>query len=124
MLRTWPFASDNQNILDEFKDYLQHRFSVKLYGKLTSFVGWSIVRTVQGLTIHQNKYSSRLLCQYGCANCNPVSKPIAADFTDYFNDESVILLSFSHVIYRYMIGGISYLAVSIHPGLIFSISLL
>lgn len=66
------FPSDNQKLLREFKEHLQLRFDVNLYGKLTSFIRWSVVRTGQDLTIHQNQYTSRLLRSYDYANCNTV----------------------------------------------------
>lgn len=39
------FASNNQILLHAFKHYLQEHFDVNLYGKLTSFTFWVIVRT-------------------------------------------------------------------------------
>lgn len=51
------FASNNQELLDDCKSYLQQHIVVKLYGTLTSFIGWSVERTTKGLTRHQNQYA-------------------------------------------------------------------
>lgn len=49
-----PFATNKQELLDDFKRNLQQLFEDELYGKLTSFIEWSFIHERQRITIHQN----------------------------------------------------------------------
>lgn len=74
------FASNKRQLLDEFHRSLEELFDVKLYGKITSFIGWTIITELQGITNCQNRNNSRLFQLHGYVECNTVSTHTAFEF--------------------------------------------
>ena len=119
------FASNNQHLLNQFKDQIKAPFQVKLYGNLKSFIRWSIDRSVSGINIHQRDYTLRLLARFGMSNCNAVYTPLSstADLTDRRDTEHALSRD-THHLYRAIIGGLAYLSSCTRPDITYAVSLL
>ena len=119
------FASNNTRLLTQFKEQMQASFQVKLYGRLKSFIRWSIDRSLSGIFIHQRDYALRLLARFGMSKCNAVYTPLSstADLTDRRGDEPELSRE-THHLYRAIIGGLAYLSSCTRPDITYAVSLL
>ncbi len=70
------FASDSPKLLDHLKNHLAANFDVKLFGALKSFIGWNIIRGVDGITINQTGYARSILSDNDMKKCNGVNNPL------------------------------------------------
>lgn len=59
------FASNSTNLMHRLKTRLRAEFNVKLFGKLTSFVGWNISRRDDDIKINQLGYVKHMLQDFG-----------------------------------------------------------
>ena len=119
------FASNSVSLMSEFKTCLSAEFDVKLYGKLTSFIGWNISYHSDGIKIDQRGYAKDILEQSGMLYANPTATPLPknADLSPA-NENDYLLSEKNHAAYRSIIGGLLYLATCTRPDLSFSVSVL
>ena len=111
--------------MNKFKNCLSAEFDVKLYGKLTSFIGWNISYHPDGIKIDQRGYAKEILEQAGMLNANSSATPLpkTADLTS-MNENDRALSTKYHATYRSLLGGLLYLATCTRPDLSFPVSVL
>ena len=118
-------ASNDQPLLDHFKQKFSARFKVKLLGRLKSFIGWEIYRDSSGLYVSQSTYFQKMLREHNLSPLNAVScpLPLSADLTES-HDGDTLLSPRDHARYRSLVGSLMYAAVCTRPDLSFSCSIL
>ena len=118
-------SSNSPRLMKEFKTRLSATFSVKLFGQLKSFVGWTINITGSHIKVDQRSYARQLLQEHGMDQANAVYTPLPqnADITPKREDESILPRD-QHSLYRSIIGGLLYLSVGTRPDISFSVSVL
>jgi len=119
------FSSNSPRLMNKFKAALSATFSVKLFGQLKSFVGWSINISHEFIKVDQRSYAKALLEEHEMASANGVHTllPNNADLTPKREDENMLSTE-QHSRYRSIIGGLLYLSVGIRPDISFSILVL
>lgn len=119
------FASDNQRLIDDFKDQLTATFKVKLLGKLSSFIGWQLQHTSEGIYVSQTKFADKMLSDHNLTHVRSVSTPLSlgADVSSRQPCEA-LLSTAEHHRYRSIIGSLAYLAVCTRPDISFAVSVL
>ena len=55
-----PFSSNSFNLMERFQSKLSATFSVKLFGRLKSFVGWTINITDSYIKVDQRSYARKI----------------------------------------------------------------
>nr|GMD46973.1 Retrovirus-related Pol polyprotein from transposon RE1 [Ipomoea batatas] len=68
-------SDDDEEIL-RTKENLSVRFKMKELGHLNHFLGLEIVRSGEGIFLHQHKYSRNLLKRFGMYDCKLISVPM------------------------------------------------
>lgn len=109
--------------MTEFREKIKAAFDVKLYGKRNYFSHWNIKRTPEALYVTQTMYCNILLSRFGMLFCNLVSTALSSniDLNPWYPAETPIHPT-AHQYHRTAIGGITYLANSTCPDLIYSIA--
>ena len=112
------FASNSTRMMSWLKSNLKATFDVKLFGSLTSFIGWNISITSDYIKVDQQGYVRSLLQTHGYDRCNAVHAPLSknADIIALRDDE-MKLNSSEHTAYRSIVGGLLYLAFCTRPDL-------
>lgn len=102
---------------------LFHNFYVKFFEKLTSFVGWNIVESNEGIIIVQRGYVRSMLKEYAKEIANGVATPLHrfAGVTPA-HDKELLLNTTEHNKYRSMIGSLLYLAICYRTDISFSVA--
>ena len=111
-------------MLEKFKSKLRLTFDVKLFGAHKNFIGWSIVRNIHGLIVHQSAYAKKLFQKYGLEDANIVRTSLPTNASQQLrpaSDNETLLHKAEHSSYRAITGGILYLAVCTRPDLRFSV---
>ena len=113
------FSSNSPSLLRGFKSKLDATFDVRIFGKLTNFIGWNISRTQSGIRIDQPGYVKQILKDFGMKKANGlnISLPSTADGLPAHENEQV-LSTVKHKPYRSLIGSLMYLAISTRPDII------
>lgn len=57
-------------MLDAFKKKLVESFDVKLFGRMSTLLGWETSFSSEGIKISQTRYTQELLDRHGMAHCN------------------------------------------------------
>lgn len=116
------FASNNPEMMKQFKENMGASFNVKFYGELRSFIRWSITRTPSAYYISQRTYCERLLLRFGMQNCNPAQTPLPhnVDLSPRQIRETPLNPEAHHT-FRAIVGAVSYLAHCTRPDILFSI---
>lgn len=88
-----------------FKPKLSDTFSVKLFGQIKPFVGWTTNITDFSIKAGKRSYAHKLLQARGMENSNAVQTPlpVSADIT-YRKKKEEQLSSSQHSSYRSVIG--------------------
>ena len=73
------FASNSTRILDAFKNKLAKTFDLKLFGRISTFLGWETFFSPQGINISQTRYIQELLDRHSMIHCNDTLKPMGKD---------------------------------------------
>lgn len=120
------FSSNSRTMLKQLYNKLHLEFNITLFGDLQSFLGWTITATPVGIKIDQGTYVRSLLKSYGMHNSNPAQTPLPSAKTSLMpiRDDEEPLSPKEHTMYRAIVGGLMYLAVSTRPDLAFSVSTL
>ncbi len=119
------FASNSSRIMTKFKSALSATLSVKLFGQLRSFVGWTISINEKSIKIDEGIHAKSLLEEHGMAEADAVHTPLPqnADVTPKREDEEPVKPE-DHTKYRSIVGGLLYLSVGTRPAVSFPISVL
>ena len=119
------FASNSPVLMNQVKKNLTACFDVKLFGQLTSFIGWNIIQEKDCIRVNQQGYVESLLKDNGLLEANAVRTPLPlkADVLPAREDEAT-LDNQRHKQYRSIIGSLLYLAVCTRPDISFSVSVL
>lgn len=119
------FASTSQHMLDDLKGKLSASFKVKLLGPLKSFIGWTIRRTNNGITVCQGTYIERMLRLHNLSHVSSVPTPLPERANlNPREPEETPLSSIDHHRYRSLVGSLSYLAICTRPDISFAVSVL
>lgn len=119
------FASNSKGMIETFKRKLADTFDVKLFGPVSSFLGWEVKKTVEGINITQSRYAKEIVMNNSLYGCNGTYTPMAvnADLQAAQSDEAP-LPSKQHATFRRQIGELLYLAVCTRPDIMFAVSAL
>lgn len=118
------FEPNNPTMMNEFEENIGDSFNVKFYGKLQLFIRWTITRTPPAYHINQQNYCEHLFLLFGIQNCNPALTPLPQNVDLSTRHIHEITLNPDAHTYRFIFGGISFLAHCTRPDLLFSISAL
>ena len=100
-------------------------FDVKLFGKLTSFVGWNIIQRPEGIKIDQRGYVKQVLKDHNMETANATRTPLPKDANVLPAGEFEKTLDVTgHKKYRSLVGSLMYLAVCTRPDISFSVAVL
>ena len=114
------FATNSRDLLEQLKSKLSAKFDVKFFGSLSSFIGWNVTYTQQGIKVDQKEYARTLLRTCGLEKCNTVRSPLPIDANLLPTSLQEHLLSKrDHQTYRSIVGGLLYLSVCTRPDLSF-----
>lgn len=118
-------ASNSQNLIDDFKDQLTTTVKVKLLRKLTSFIGWNLSFTSEGIYVSQSKIEPKVLPNHNLSHVQCVSTPLplSADVSFQHSNESYLSTADYHR-YCSIVGSLEYLAVCKRLNISFAISVL
>lgn len=70
------YTGNSQELLQEFKTDMMHKYEMTYLGLLHHFLGIRVMQTEDCIFIHQRKYASTLLKRFGLQDCKPVSIPL------------------------------------------------
>lgn len=105
--------SEIRRILSE----LEKRFKITVNNQPTSYVGFEMSRSNDGISISQPSYINELLTKYKMSECNPAPTPITK--SDVCTDESAPDSTYK---YREVIGALIYLSTKTRPDISFAIN--
>ena len=69
-------ASNDVDVVNVFKQFLDSKFKLKDLGTLKYFLGLEVARTSNGISLCQRKYTLDLLSDAGMLTCKPTSIPM------------------------------------------------
>ncbi|WVZ20696.1 hypothetical protein V8G54_008018 [Vigna mungo] len=99
-------TGDNMQAINDVKQFLHHKFSIKDLGSLEFFLGFEVARSQQGLVLNQRKYCLEILSEFGLTGCKPATSP--SNPTVKLTDDEGALVS-DPTAYRRLIGKLQYL---------------
>ncbi|WVZ18008.1 hypothetical protein V8G54_005330 [Vigna mungo] len=99
-------TGDNMQAINDVKQFLHHKFSIKDLGSLKFFLGFEVARSQQGLVLNQRKYCLEILSEFGLTSCKPATSP--SNPTIKLKDDEGDLVS-DPTAYRRLIGKPQYL---------------
>ncbi len=70
------FSSNSSSLLCSFKSKLHATFDVRLFGKLSYFIGWNISHTNTGIRIDRSDYVKQILRDFRMENANGLNTPL------------------------------------------------
>lgn len=111
-------ASNNNDIVKDFKVFLSSRFRIKDLGPLKFFLGIEIARSKKGVHICQRHYALELLKETGTLGSKPRTTPLdpglklSKEYGDMLPDPTV---------YRKLIGKLIYLTIT-RPDITFAVN--
>jgi hypothetical protein len=114
-----------QEIVDKSRQQLDQRFSVRLLGPISWFLGISINydRTAGRIQLSQKRFVNDLLKSAGMATCNSAMTPTIGDFTLRLEEQGLSALDDAmHDKYRSMVGSLMYLSTITRPDISFAVS--
>lgn len=68
-------TGNNENEINNVKQFLNSKFLIKDLGKLKYFLGLEIINTPKGVCLSQRKYCLELLDEFGLIGCKPAKTP-------------------------------------------------
>lgn len=112
------FRSTDQGMVDEFAKLMTNKFQMSMNREIDFFLGLQVKQIQQGIFIHQEKYTTKLLKKYSMDNCSSVKVPMAFGYNIYVDPSGE---SVDHKTYRGVIGSLMYLTAS-RPDIVFATS--
>ena len=70
------FSSNSPVLLHEFKSKLSATVDVRLFGKITNFIGWNISYSIKGIRTDQRGYAKQILKEFGMKRASGLSTPL------------------------------------------------
>ena len=118
-------ASNSPHFIKKFKTILFRLLDVRLYGKLSIFIGWNLFYHLNIIKLDQQGYIKEIFEQSGMLYANPTGTPLPknADLSSA-NEVDHVLSKKDHPTYRSIIGRFLYLATYTRPDLSFCFSVL
>ena len=104
----------------QFKDEMETKFEMSDLGRLTYYLGIEVIQHVDGITLRQERYASKILAETGMDECNPAQVPMDMNLKLAKSQEE---RSVDEKKYRRSIGCLRYL-IHTRPGLSYSIGVL
>lgn len=103
------FSSNPPRLMNLLQQHLTATFDVKVFGSLTSLVGWNIIHSRGGIKIDQRGYVKAKLAEHNIDTSNAVRTPLPreADVTSAHQNEPV-LDNQKHRKYCSIIGSLMY----------------
>ena len=110
-------ASNDVDVVNVFKQFLDSKFKLKDLGTLKYFLGLEVARTANGISLCQRKYTLKLLSDAGMLACKPTNIPMdqSAKFSSLVGD---VVPDAS--LYRRLIGRLLYLTLT-RPNICYSV---
>ena len=71
------FGSMDQEMVDEFAKLMTTKFQMSLNREINLFLGPMVKQVPQGIFIHQEKYTTKLLKKFSMDNCSSEKVPMA-----------------------------------------------
>ena len=114
-------AGKNEAEMRSVKE-LTSRFDIKDLGKLSYFLGMSIVQDQEETWIGQPTYAEKLLTKMGMSDCKPVKIPAdpANHLVKAAEDEQAV----DQQLYQSLVGGLMYLATCTRPDIAYTVGML
>ncbi|KAK1440796.1 hypothetical protein QVD17_06628 [Tagetes erecta] len=106
--------------INETKDYLNKRFSIKDIGDLKYFLGIEVARTKEGLVLSQRKYTLDILEDCGVLGSRPSAFPMEQNLKLSKGDEEPRVDASQ---YRRLVGRLLYLQAT-RPDIVYSVNVL
>ncbi|KAD4177966.1 hypothetical protein E3N88_26557 [Mikania micrantha] len=110
------FASSDPKLCADFTELMTKNFEMSAMGELQFFLGLQIKQSIDGIFIHQSKYTKELLKKFDLQNCKQCSNPMSSTTQ---LDADVKGKSVDETLYRCMIGSLMYLTAS-RPDIMFA----
>ncbi|KAL7592850.1 hypothetical protein Lser_V15G33989 [Lactuca serriola] len=106
-------------MVDEFAKLMISKFQMSMNREINFFLGLQVKHVPQGIFIHQEKYTSKLLKKFSMDNCSSAKVPIAFGYKILAEPTGE---SLDYKIYRGMIGPLMYITAS-RPDIVFAMTL-
>lgn len=113
-------VGNNPSKINETKEYLNKRFSIKDLGNLKYFLGIEVTRTKEGLVLSQRKYTLDILKDCGALGSRPSAFPMEQNLK-VGKDEEGSRVDANQ--YRRLIGRLLYLQAT-RPDIVYSVNVL
>ena len=113
------FGSTNEDLCNEFSNFMRKEFEMSMMGELNYFLGFQVKQMKDGIFIFQEKYVKELLKRFGMESSKDAKTPMSTN-TKLDKDENGI--NIDQKMYRGMIGSLLYLTAS-RPDIMFSVCL-
>lgn len=119
------FVSNSPKLMDYLKSRLYATFIVKLFGQLTTIIGWILSHSLNGISISQQHYTKTLLKKHGSQNANSPWAPflLQEDLTSAQPYDQP-LSRYEHARYRLLVGELLYLTVCTRQDIMFAVGAL
>lgn len=111
--------ADNLETIDKVIDELKASSEIHEV-KLDSYLGFEIIKTEDGLFIHQSGYIQKILQRFNMSESNPIISPISKDNVTEAK-ESILLEDNKK--YQEMIGCLMYAATQTRPNITFAVNM-
>ena len=69
-------SGDDQTEISQLKQRMSTEFEIKDLGNLKNFLGMKVVRSKEGISVSQRKYTFNLLTEIGMLGCRFADTPI------------------------------------------------
>ena len=117
-------AGRDEARIQEVKQMLARKFDIKDLGRLTYFLGMSVVQDQGALTtwIGQPAYTKKLLGKQKMGDCKPVGTPVSpgSHLVKATDDEDAV----EQQLYQSLVGSLMYLSVCTRPDLAYAVGIL
>ena len=117
-------AGRDEARIQEVKQMLARKFDIKDLGRLTHFLGMSVVQDQGALTtwIGQPAYTKKLLGKQKMGDCKPVGTPVSpgSHLVKATDDEDAV----EQQLYQSLVGSLMYLSVCTRPDLAYAVGIL
>jgi hypothetical protein len=114
-----------QKLVDNARDLLNKRFSVRLLGQISWFLGIAINydRSAGRIHLSQQRFVEDLLKSAGMGTCHSAMTPSFGDFTQRLEEQGLPALDDAmHEKYRSLVGSLMYLSTITRPDISFSVA--
>ncbi|KAL0554627.1 hypothetical protein IC582_008553 [Cucumis melo] len=100
-------TEDDQTEISQLKQRMGDEFEIKDLGNLKYFLGIEVVRSKEGISVSQRKYTIDLLTKTGMLGCRPTDTPIEFNCKLENSDDQVPV---DKEQYQHLVGNLIYLS--------------